>query len=304
MGDIFHALPVAYDIKKAYPDAELHWVVEESFKEAAQLSPYIDHLVVTAFRRWRKSLFSAATRAEIAAVKNEIRDAGYDIVVDIQGIFRSGLVASWSDSPKYGYSFKTIREPLAALFYDYRYDCPKEMGAVRRYRKMASLCLGYRIDEDRIIYDVKPTKAPKQELKVPFAILATNTSQPRKLWKPEYWVEVGRRLLKEHGLVSVFCWGSPAEKSYVESIATQVPQAIVLDRCSIGTLAATMAPARLCVGLDTGVTHLAATLSLPCVGLLVDSPMYLGPVSAGATVNIRQDSISVDEVMLAVSQVL
>ena len=56
MGDIVHALPVAYDIKKHYPDCELSWVVEESFTDIPKLSPFVDKLVVTAFRRWRKNI--------------------------------------------------------------------------------------------------------------------------------------------------------------------------------------------------------------------------------------------------------
>ena len=63
MGDIVHALPVAYDIKKHFPDCELSWVVEESFTDIPKLSPYVDKLVVTAFRRWRKHIFSALCEA-------------------------------------------------------------------------------------------------------------------------------------------------------------------------------------------------------------------------------------------------
>lgn len=62
MGDIVHALPVAYDIKKHYPDCELSWVVEESFTDIPKLSPFVDKLVVTAFRRWRKTFFIVGPR--------------------------------------------------------------------------------------------------------------------------------------------------------------------------------------------------------------------------------------------------
>ena len=54
MGDVVHALPVAYDIKQALPDSRIDWVVEEAFADIVELSPWIDGKIVTAFRRWRK----------------------------------------------------------------------------------------------------------------------------------------------------------------------------------------------------------------------------------------------------------
>ena len=95
MGDIVHALPVAYDIKKHFPDCELSWVVEESFTDIPKLSPYVDKLVVTAFRRWRKHIFSASVRGEIIAVRRALAEAKYDIVIDLQGLIRTAVVARW-----------------------------------------------------------------------------------------------------------------------------------------------------------------------------------------------------------------
>ena len=41
MGDVVHALPVAYDIKQALPDSRIDWVVEEAFADIVELSPWI-----------------------------------------------------------------------------------------------------------------------------------------------------------------------------------------------------------------------------------------------------------------------
>ena len=55
MGDIIHALPVTVDIRENLPDAEVHWLSEESFKEIPALSPVVSKVHVCAFRRWRKN---------------------------------------------------------------------------------------------------------------------------------------------------------------------------------------------------------------------------------------------------------
>ena len=79
MGDIIHALPVAHDIRQALPEAELHWVAEESFRDIPTLAPAVSKVHVTAFRRWRKAILSGPVRAEMADVKNALRAEHYDV---------------------------------------------------------------------------------------------------------------------------------------------------------------------------------------------------------------------------------
>ena len=134
MGDIIHALPVAHDIRQALPDARIDWVAEESFADIPPLAPAVEKVYVTAFRRWRNSPFSVKTRREVSALKAELQAEHYDIVIDIQGLIRSGLVARWTKAPTVGYTRQTIREPLAAFFYQQHLDLPEALGAVKRYR--------------------------------------------------------------------------------------------------------------------------------------------------------------------------
>ena len=88
MGDVIHALPVAFDVKQAMPDAEVHWVVEESFADIPDLSPFIDRKILTAFRRWRKHPLARQTREEFSELKRMLRREKYDCVIDIQGLMR------------------------------------------------------------------------------------------------------------------------------------------------------------------------------------------------------------------------
>ena len=81
MGDVIHALPVAFDIKQAQPDAEVHWVVEESFADIPDLSPFVDRKILTAFRRWRKHPLARQTRSEFSDLKRLLRHEKYDCVI-------------------------------------------------------------------------------------------------------------------------------------------------------------------------------------------------------------------------------
>ncbi len=122
MGDIVHALPVAYDIKKHFPDCELSWVVEESFTDIPKLSPYIDKLVVTAFRRWRKHIFSSSVRGEVLGVRRALSEAHYDLVIDLQGLIRRpGALGRCRERrvlarKHQGAACRTLLQPYAACF--------------------------------------------------------------------------------------------------------------------------------------------------------------------------------------------
>ena len=67
LGDVVHNLPVASDIRSAYPDAEIDWVVEEGFAALPPLHPAVRSVLPVAIRRWRSLLWRRETRDEIRA---------------------------------------------------------------------------------------------------------------------------------------------------------------------------------------------------------------------------------------------
>ena len=264
MGDIIHALPVAHDIRQALPEAELHWVAEESFRDIPTLAPAVSKVHVTAFRRWRKAILSGPVRAEMADVKNALRAEHYDVVLDIQGLMRSAMVARWAGVPATGYSWGTAREPIASLAYARKLDLPASLGAVRRYRMAAAEALGYEIDPERPVFGLQANAEPSVKPAGPYAALAVNTSRDEKLWPEEYWTHLGRKFAGA-GLRSVLFWGSDVERERVERLVRTIPGAEVAPRT-------TLARAECVVGVDTGLAHLGAALGRPSVGIFVSTP--------------------------------
>ena len=78
----------------------------------------------------------------------ELRENKYDLVIDLQGLMRSALIAFCSGSQSIGYSRGTIREPMASYLYTNTLAVAESLKPVRRYRVMAARSLGYSIDED------------------------------------------------------------------------------------------------------------------------------------------------------------
>lgn len=280
MGDVIHALPVVTDIVRAMPGARIDWVVEESFAELPALHPSVNAVIPVAIRRWRKSLFDAATRREIASVRARLREARYDLALDLQGLVKSAWVARMTGAPIAGFSRRCAREPLAALAYRRRFDVDPSLHAIERLRSLAAQALGYRV-EGLPAFSLSAPEEPVPGLpERPYALLLHATSRAEKQWPDENWRALIARLAQQ-GLVAALPWGSPAERARAESLAGAAASAlrpVVLPKLTLRQCAAAIASARLVVGVDTGLTHLSAALDAPTVALFAATPAWrFGP---------------------------
>ena len=144
MGDVIHASPVVSDIVEALPDARIDWVVEEGFADLPRLHPAVTEVVPVALRRWRHALGRGDTWSEIRAARSRLREARYDLALDLQGLLKSAWIARWTAAPVAGFDRASAREPLAAFAYAKRYAVAKEMHAIERLRSLAAQALSYR----------------------------------------------------------------------------------------------------------------------------------------------------------------
>mgnify|MGYP000760716384 FL=1 len=149
-----------------------------------------------------------------------------------------------------------------------------------RYRALAAAALGYKA-EGRPRFGLKTFRPNPMPLPGAYAALAVNTSQARKLWPEENWIEVARQL-SEHGLSSVLFWGNDEEKQRVERIAKQAPGCIVAPRLPLADIASVLADASIVVGVDTGISHLGAALGRPTIGIFVQTSLEKVPIVGDA----------------------
>ena len=92
MGDLVHCLPAITDIHQHYPDAEIHWLAEESFADVARLHCGIAQVMTCAVRRWRRAIRASSTWTEIQQLRHWIQEQGYDCVIDFQGTIKECAV--------------------------------------------------------------------------------------------------------------------------------------------------------------------------------------------------------------------
>lgn len=119
MGDILHSLPALTDAQRALPNLQVDWVVEESFAEIPHWHNAVRQVIPIALRRWRKTPFTALTRKQWKTYRTLLQSEQYDAVIDAQGLLKSALFATrLARGTRHGYDRHSIREPIAACFYD------------------------------------------------------------------------------------------------------------------------------------------------------------------------------------------
>ena len=312
LGDVIHNLPIIADICVHFPNIQIDWLVEESFADIPKLHPKVNQVITVAVRRWRKALFTtssscSATWHEMKSAKHKIAQTQYDMVLDTQGLLKSGLMASFANGVKHGYHQDSVREPLASYFYDVKHQVSLKQHAVTRNRALAASALGYATPDHAPHYGITASE-PTIRFNQDYIIGLHGTSRDSKLWPTEYWVSVGRAL-ETQKLDLLLPWASDAELSRAQYIARQLNNAVVLPKCTIAELASVIHQANAAIGVDTGLSHLAVALSRPTIALYTDTNPALTGVCAGAFApainlgNINQIP-SVDDVMSTLDIIL
>ena len=302
LGDVVHHCPAVSDAARNLPGAQIDWAVEEAFAGVVEMHRAVRRVIPVAMRRWRRSLWSPQAWSEIRALRRTLAAERYDAVVDTQSLLKSALVASLANGTKHGLDRASAREPLAARFYDVVHAVPKGMHAVERNRMLAALALGYavppRAGPGPLDFGLKSVgdAAPDSQ----HAVFLTMTSRADKLWPEERWIELGRALGKK----VVLPWGSEEEKRRAERIAHALGGATVPSRMSFSGLGNLFQRASCVIGLDTGLTHLAAALGVRTVGIYCGSaPALTGLYGSPNAVNLGSagSAPSVADVVMALA---
>lgn len=307
LGDVVHNLPVVSDLVSAFPDAAVDWVVEGTFAAIPALHPGVRRVYPCALRRWRRTLLHRETRAEIATLRNDLSNTTYDAIIDTQGLLKSALLGRLARGTHHGLDWRSSREPLGWL-YDRTWNVPWGQHAVLRNRQLASLAAGY-VAASSFDYGIRAPAFPPDEAgddspaddetpwathdhryawvpEAPFAVLFHSTSSDAKCWPEPQWKKLIAGLHGD-GIASILPWGSAEERERARRIAKGLPRAFVPPRLGLRTMAGLLGAARLCVGVDTGLTHLAAALRRPTVGIYVSTnPDATGVLAPGNATNV------------------
>jgi len=301
LGDVLHNLPIVWDLRKRLPNAQIDWIVEEGYVHL--LEPLrttekfrgIDRIIPVAFRRWRKNLFSFKTWREFFAIRKLLQATTYDVVLETQGLLKSALVCALANKSGQaivsGLGNATEHsgyEPIARIFYNQSVHVPLRCHAIDRSRWVMCSAFDWpllnRNEEPPLFYPsdfveqlaplaIEGLRKEPNGTAVSYVVCFHSTARAAKRWPTEHWVELGKAL-SNLGYQVLFPWGSPEEMKISALMASQVPGAIVPRAFSIEEAYRLVAHAAITIGVDTGLTHLAAVLGKPTIEIYCDSPRW------------------------------
>ncbi len=287
-GDIIHALPVLHGLRRRYPRSIITWLVASPFANLIEEDPALDAVLPFERRRFGRVGRSLTVTREFLAFLRRIRDRQFDLVIDLQGLFRSGFL-SLATGAAVRLGFAAARE-MAWIFYTHRLvtDDPESHAADRNYAVarllgFADLPMDFSIaitEEDR----TAAGRLVEQCLGHPrppdgYAVLVPVTRWETKCWPAERYGLLARRLRERHGLASLLVGGEgdrlKAQLAVEESAGAAHS---VCGRTTLRQLAALVSASAVVVTADSTPMHLAAALQRPLVALFgPTSPRRTGP---------------------------
>jgi heptosyltransferase-1 len=299
LGDVVHAMPAVQDIRRAFPHAQIDWVVEPGFAPLVSRCEGVRRVIACNLRAWRKNLFSAATRQAWGRFKTELQAEQYDAVIDLQGLTKSALVAWLAQLSPQG-----RRYALANRTDGSSYEAPTRWvadvavpvfphsSAVQRGRALCAQALGYAVPigspQDDPSYGLL-AKFPQAHPAInsivfdtPYRVvvaLVHGTSRADKLWPEAHWVALAQRLMRE-GYSIALLHGNDEEEVRSHRIRTALNdhRVHIWPRLRLDVLTDQLARTAGVIGVDSGLSHIAVALNLPHVQLYnFDTAWRTGP---------------------------
>jgi heptosyltransferase-1 len=277
LGDLVHALPVLDYLHTVKPGIEIDWVAEAAFLPVVMHNPLISQVHTVRTKAWRKKPFSRETREQVRQLRDRLRERNYDLVFDLQGNFKSGLIDRITGVQEIvSFSGEAVQERINLLFTTRKVELrPIDRHVSERYLRVVSDYFGQEYAGMACKTDIP--SAPEDEEKAdrylatlpdgPVFLLQVGTTWQSKLWFPEGWIELTGRIRSRYPDATILInWGAPEEKALGEEIVRAVGERVaLLPWLSIKELIPVIRKVDIVIGGDTGPVYIAAAVGTPTV---------------------------------------
>ena len=277
IGDVIHALPVAYAIKETFPEAKVTWVVEPPAYDLLTNNPYIDEIILFEKKKFKSM---GGFLKHIGPFKRRLQQKKYDVVLDLQGLFKSAAIAWLSQAPlRLGCAdmregSDRISRPVAGAhakghIVERYLDVVRELGC-----KVKEVVFPIEVTEREADVAVRLMTQAGADINNRYVVLAPGANWPNKRWPAKYFAQLVDWLYNKN-IIPVLIGGGVVDERLAAEIeaAAQIPPVSLVGKTTLKQLAYVLQRSALVVGGDTGPVHLAAGMKLPTI-------MLMGPTDA------------------------
>jgi len=283
IGDVIMSSSLLPALHERYPGLRITWLTEPVGAEILEGNDLVDTVITLPRRAWEKRfksgrVFPVAT--EIRALVRRLRQSDFDCVIDLQGITKSAIWAFLSGCPQ---RISLRGRELSKFLMTEIVPQPTTFGGplCHEYRVLAQQ-LG--LPTERFRMHIPPQEAYVRKARARFAgqsgrpvLLFPFTTRPQKHWFEDRWVALARRLA-ERPETSVWILGGPGDAETAGAIADRAgldpAAAIAGPETDMRDKIALVSEAALCIGVDTGLTHLGFGLDRPTIALFGSTCAY------------------------------
>jgi heptosyltransferase-1 len=253
------------------------WVAEAAFLPIIMHNPLISQVHAVRTKAWRKKPFSRETLDQLRRLRAQLRERKYDIVFDLQGNFKSGLIDWICGAPeRVGFSGDAVQERINLLFTNRRVNFrPADQHVTDRYLRIVSAPFGRDYTGMELSGDIVSSSSDEEaadrfmaELPPgPLFLFQVGTTWKTKYWYAAGWCQLAQKILARYPDATILInWGNADEKRLGEEIAAQAgPGVRLLPWLRISELIPVIRRVHLLIGGDTGPLYLAAAVGTPTV---------------------------------------
>jgi lipopolysaccharide heptosyltransferase I len=284
LGDVVMALPALSALRRSFPQARISWLIRPEFAPLLEGHPHLDEVILFNRRLHGKAWHSPTAGRDLVGLIAKLRSSRFDAVLDLQGLFRTGLLAWLSGCRR---RFGPHWREMAYLFYTTSIPPRVEWAHVVDYYLKLVETMGAGDRRAEFVLPAKPVAAGAAHVLLAqhrikpdgYAVVIPGSAQTSKCWPAERFAALVDRLTSEHGL-AVVATGTKSESAMIEKIRSlaKYPPANLANQTPLPELVEVLRRAKLVVTNDTGPGHIAAALGRPLVMMFSwSNPLRVGP---------------------------
>jgi ADP-heptose:LPS heptosyltransferase len=267
-------------LHQRYPNAKIDWLVQNSFVQAIEHHPALHRTIPFDRKSFGKQCKKGKIKPLLAWLKS-LKSSQYDLVIDAQGLARSGFFAWYTRAP-HRVGYRDAQE-LAWIFLNKRVDAPRSLHTVDRMMRLAA-SLGAEPEQPDLRLYAGPDELSQVIMEYPdrYAVIAPTSRWAGKCWPIERFTELTKKLIERPEIDRVIIVGGPGERLQCAPLLEYAEdQPNITDRVgstSISQLMAIISRAKLVVANDSAALHMAVGFDRPLVALLGPTePSLVGP---------------------------
>ena len=272
LGDCLQCFSALHFLKKQEGNAKIDWVVEKPFSDVLRAHPFINDIITIDSKKWKKAPFSAQSVKEFFAFKKRLKSKAYDLIFDLQGNIKSGLITSLAKGKKkVGWTFSKAAEWPSSLFVTHRFAPNSNQSISSQYLELVQHYFSLPLAPVSSKFKLKILPQEKEWLesliskdKGPKFMVCMGSNWENKKLSIFTWKAFLEKVDQKYAPFFFFVWGSEKEKKEAKELFKHFfKNSIVVPKMRLAVWQNMMEKMQVILCVDSSALHLASTTSRP-----------------------------------------